>query len=241
MTTVRESQPGDDPTAELAQDRDQALQLVAVSHETVRRLDQYVTLLLDWQQRMNLIAPSTIPKIWTRHIADSLQLLELAPTAKVWLDLGTGAGFPGLPIACALAGEPGAEIHLVESVGKKAEFLREVVRHIDVPAVVHAVRIEDFANNASVRPDVVTARALAPLEKLLALSHPFSKRGAQGLFLKGQDVGSELTAAAKCWKFEPVLIPSKTSPNSRIISVRNWVPRGPAPLARRPKPGKHRP
>jgi 16S rRNA (guanine527-N7)-methyltransferase len=208
----------------LAEDRERALQIVPVSREIAERLDRYVTLLLDWQQRMNLIAPSTIPQIWTRHLADSLQLLDLAPHAKNWIDLGSGAGFPGLAIACALADVPDVEVHLVESNGKKANFLREAARHIGVPVTVHGVRIEDFAKNSPAQPDIVTARALAPLNEILSLAHPFSEKGAQGLFLKGQDVAFELTNAAKYWKFEPVLVPSKTSPNSRIVSVRHWEP-----------------
>src|SRR5688572_8045840 len=116
---------GADRDSLLAEDRARALQLTPVSREIAARLDRYVTILLDWQQRMNLIAPSTIPLIWTRHIADSLQLLDLAPEAQIWVDLGSGAGFPGLAIACALADVPGAAIHLVESVGKKANFMRE--------------------------------------------------------------------------------------------------------------------
>ena len=211
----------------LAQDRERALQLTPVSREIAARLDQLVALLIEWQQRMNLVASSTIPQLWTRHIADSLQLLDLAPGAKIWTDLGSGAGFPGLAIACALADVPGAAIHLVESNGKKANFLRDAARHIGVPATVHAVRIEDFAKNLAVRPDIVTARALAPLNEILTLAHPLSKTGAQGLFLKGQDVASELTHAAKYWRFEPVLVPSKTSPNSQIVSVRYWEPRRP--------------
>ena len=209
----------------LAEDRARALELTPVSREIAARLDRFVALLLDRQQRLNLIAPSTIPNVWTRHVADSLQLLELAPQARTWIDLGSGAGFPGLVIACALADAPGAEVHLVESTGKKSDFLREAARHIGVPATVHGVRIEDFSKNWTLRPDIVTARALAPLDEILALAHPFSKTGAQGLFLKGQDVGSELTLASKYWKFEPVLVPSKTSPNSRIVSVRHWEPR----------------
>jgi 16S rRNA (guanine527-N7)-methyltransferase len=209
----------------LAQDRARALQLTPVSHEMTARLDRYVTCLLDWQQRMNLIAPSTIPTLWTRHIADSLQLIELAPQVKVWVDLGSGAGFPGLVIACALAGEVGASVHLVESIGKKAAFLREAARLIDAPAVVHAMRIEEFVKTFGERADVVTARALAPLNEIFKLAYPLAKTGAQGLFPKGQDVASELTAASKYWKFEPVLVPSKTSPTSRIVSVRHWAPR----------------
>ena len=208
-----------------AGDRERALQLTPVSREIAARLDHLAESVVEWQQRVNLVAPSTIPSLWTRHIADSLQLLELAPNAKIWVDLGSGAGFPGLVLACAVADIAEAAIHLVESNGKKANFLREVVRLIGAPAVVHHVRIEDFAKTFDARPDVITARALAPLSETLALAYPLSKTGAQGLFLKGQDVGSELTQASKYWKFEPVLVPSKTSPSSRIVSVRRWEPR----------------
>ena len=124
--------------SDLAKDREQALALTPVSRETAERLDRFVDLLFDWQRRVNLIAPSTEPVLWTRHIADSLQLLPLAPDARVWADLGSGAGFPGLVIACALADRPGALVHLVESNGKKTAFLREAARAIDAPVVVHA-------------------------------------------------------------------------------------------------------
>jgi len=109
-------------------DRQRALTLTPVSSETLERLDRFVALLLNWQQRTNLIAPSTIPTIWTRHIADSLQLLDVAPDARTWVDLGSGAGFPGLVLASALAGVPKANVHLVERNGKKAAFLREAIR-----------------------------------------------------------------------------------------------------------------
>jgi 16S rRNA (guanine527-N7)-methyltransferase len=206
-------------------DREQALRLIPVPPQAVERLDRFAELLVDWQQRMNLVAASTVPLLWTRHIADSLQLLDLAPEAKIWLDLGSGAGFPGLAIACALADAPGVAVHLVESNGKKVRFLNEVAGTVALPVSVHRVRIEDFAKNCALRADVVTARALAPLHQILELAHPFAKTGAQGLFLKGQDVASELTEASKYWKFEPVLVPSKTSPTSRIVSLRHWEPR----------------
>ncbi|MGB7253590.1 MAG: RsmG family class I SAM-dependent methyltransferase, partial [Xanthobacteraceae bacterium] len=103
---------------DLVADRARGLALTPVSRETEARLDHFVTLLLQWQQHTNLIAPSTEPTIWTRHIADSLQLLDLAPNAKIWVDLGSGGGFPGLVIACALADKPGVQVHLVESIGK---------------------------------------------------------------------------------------------------------------------------
>ena len=114
--------------SDLAADRARALALTPVSRETSERLDRFVELLLRWQRTTNLIAPSTLSRLWTRHIADSLQLLELAPQARVWVDLGSGAGFPGLVIAVALTGKPGAAIHLVESNAKKAAFLREAQR-----------------------------------------------------------------------------------------------------------------
>src|ERR1700685_1362074 len=123
---------------ELAADRSRALALTPVSRETLDRLDRFVAILLEWQQRMNLIAPSTEPILWTRHIADSLQLLALAPNARRWADLGSGAGFPGLVLACALADTPGAEVHLVESKIKKATFLREAAQVTGAPAIVHA-------------------------------------------------------------------------------------------------------
>jgi 16S rRNA (guanine527-N7)-methyltransferase len=210
---------------ELAADRARGLALTPVSRETEARLDRFVELLLQRQQHMNLIAPSTEPVVWTRHIADSLQLLALAPNAKIWVDLGSGSGFPGLVIACALAGTPGVQIHLVESTGKKASFLRDAARLCDVPAIVHPERIADFVKHAPDRIDVVTARALAPLNKLLGEASPLLKKGALGLFPKGQDVGAELTEAAKCWKIQTSLVPSRTDPNARIVVVRELSPR----------------
>jgi 16S rRNA (guanine527-N7)-methyltransferase len=206
---------------DLTADRERALALTPVSREIADRLDRLVAILLDWIPRTNLIAPSTVPAIWTRHVADSLQLLAIAPNATRWVDLGSGAGFPGLVVAAALAGRPGAVVHLVESTGKKANFLRHAARHIAAPAVVHAVRIEDFVKTFREPIDVVTARALAPLSELLKLAHPLLKSGAQGLFLKGQDVGVELTEAAKSWSIDTELVPSKTSPQSRVVVLRS--------------------
>lgn len=210
---------------DLATDRARALALTPVSRETAARLDRFVAVLLDWQQRINLIAPSTEPKLWTRHIADSLQLIALAPAAKTWVDLGSGAGFPGLAVACALADSPGAHVHLVESNAKKAAFLREAIRVTRAPAVVHAVRIADFAKNIPERVDIVTARALAPLAELLSAAFPLLKRGAKGVFPKGQHVDAELTKAAKCWNIRTTLAPSRTEPTSRIVVVHNAEPR----------------
>lgn len=204
---------------DLTVDREAALKLTPVSRETSERLDGLVELLLRWSTHTNLIARSTLPTVWTRHIADSLQLLPLAPEANCWIDLGSGAGFPGLVIACALADKPEATIHLVESIGKKAAFLREAAEQLELPVTVHAVRIEDFGKNLQFRPDVVTARALAPLDELLKLAHPLLRTGALGLFPKGQDVEVELTKASKSWNIEASLVPSKTNPDSRIVAV----------------------
>ena len=184
------------PVADLATDRATALSLTPVSRETAARLDRLVEALLKWQTVTNLIAPSTVPHVWTRHIADSLQLLDLAPEARTWIDLGSGGGFPGLAIACALVERPGTCVHLVESNLKKAAFLREAVMLVAAPAIVHAQRIEEFVAGFRDQADVITARALAPLEDLLGYVAPLLKMGAQALLPKGQDVEVELTAAA---------------------------------------------
>jgi 16S rRNA (guanine527-N7)-methyltransferase len=192
-----------------------------VSRETWERLEQFVDLLLRWQRSTNLVSSSTIPQVWMRHVADSLQLVPIVPNVHRWIDLGAGGGFPGIVIACALAGKPGAEVHLIESVQKKAAFLRAATSELALPAIVHAQRIEDFVSASTERFDVVTARALAPLDKLLGYAIPLLKRGAVGLFPKGQDVEAELTQAAKSWTIEADLVPSRTDPRSRIVRVRH--------------------
>jgi 16S rRNA (guanine527-N7)-methyltransferase len=194
------------------------------------RLDTFVAVLLEWQQRMNLIASSTEPKLWTRHVADSLQLLALAPQAQIWVDLGSGAGFPGVALACALADRPGVRVHLVERSTKKAAFLREAVQATGAPAEVHAVGLEDFVENLAVPVDVVTARALAPLAALLTATYPLLKIGTLGLFPKGQDVDAELTAAAKCWSIQSSLAPSLTDPKAKIVRVTG--------IEKLPRPGR---
>jgi len=224
----------------LSTDHEQALALTPVSRETSHRLDRLVELLVDWQQRMNLIASSTIPVLWTRHVADSLQLLALAPNARIWADLGSGAGFPGLVIACALAETEGARVHLVESNGKKAAFLREALRVTGAPAEVHTMRVADFVDNSTEPIDVVTARALAPLPELLTMAHPLLKRGTVGVFPKGQDVGFELTEAAKCWNIQFGLSQSLTDARGQIVVVRG-LESTTAPARRKPQKKGSRP
>ncbi|HEX9071227.1 MAG TPA: 16S rRNA (guanine(527)-N(7))-methyltransferase RsmG [Pseudolabrys sp.] len=188
------------------------------------RLDTYVKVFLLWQSKLNLVASSTLHELWTRHIADSLQLLPLVPEAHVWVDLGSGGGFPGIPIACALADHPGAKVYLIESNGKKAAFLREAVRATGAAAVVHQERAEKFGESCAETVHAVTARALAPLKILCDLAFPLISRGAVGLFPKGQDIDAELTDAAKYWKLEAAKVPSKTSPESSIVVIRSLKP-----------------
>ncbi len=211
--------------SDLASDKKRALALTPVSRETEARLDRFVALLLEWNAKTNLVAPSTLPELWTRHIADSLQLVDLAPGARIWVDLGSGGGFPGIPIACVLAGQSNARVHLVESNGKKAAFLREAVRATGVPAVVHAERIENFGDSFMTEVHVVTARALAPLKSLCDQSFPLLSKGAIGLYPKGQDVEAELTETAKYWKVRSQLAPSRTAADGRIVIVRSLEPR----------------
>jgi 16S rRNA (guanine527-N7)-methyltransferase len=216
---------------DLAADKARALRLVPVSRETEKRLDMFVDVLLLWQRTTNLVASSTLARLWTRHIADSLQLIALAPKARVWVDLGSGGGFPGLPIACVLADEPGVMVHLVESNGKKAAFLREAVRLTGVPAQVHQARAEKFGESYTEVVHVVTARALAPLKTLCDQAFPLVTRGAMALFPKGQDVDAELTEAAKYWSIEASKVPSKTSPDSCVVVITGLRRRG-SPQAR---------
>nr|WP_315825826.1 MULTISPECIES: 16S rRNA (guanine(527)-N(7))-methyltransferase RsmG [unclassified Bradyrhizobium] len=200
-------------------DKAAALALTPVSRETEQRLDRYVALLLEWQAKTNLIAPSTLPHLWTRHIADSLQLLDLAPDARIWIDLGSGGGFPGVVLACALAERDGAQVHLVERNAKKAAFLREAIRVTGAPGIVHLSEIGDIVEKWGGRVDCVTARALAPLHQLIGFAEPLVKKGARALFLKGQDVEAELTESTKYWKIESKLHSSRTGGQGWIVAI----------------------
>jgi 16S rRNA (guanine527-N7)-methyltransferase len=179
-------------------------------------LEAYRALLTRWNASMNLVGPSALAEFWPRHAYDSAQLLALAPGARTWADLGAGAGFPGLVLAILLKGHSGARVHLVESMAKRCRFLSEAARSLDLPVHVHNARAEQLA----IKVDIVTARACAPLVRLLGYAEPYLKAGATGLFLKGQDVVAELTEAAKCWKFEAELLASSSHPNGRILQVK---------------------
>jgi 16S rRNA (guanine527-N7)-methyltransferase len=203
----------------LAADKVEALRLTPVSRETEMRLDRYVDLLRLWQAKTNLVAPSTLPNLWTRHIADSLQLLSLAPSARRWVDFGSGGGFPGIVLACALAEMPDATVHLIERNAKKAAFLREALRVTNASGVVHLSDIGDSVDSNLTRIDCVTARALAPLHQLVGWAAPLVEQGAKALFLKGQDVELELTEATKYWNIEPRLHSSLTGGHGWIVEL----------------------
>ncbi|MBS1167532.1 MAG: rsmG [Proteobacteria bacterium] len=195
------------------------------------RFATYVELVRKWQPVKNLVAPSTLPDIWRRHVADGAQAFAAFPTAKRWLDLGSGAGFPGLVTAILLADVEGGGVTLVESNGRKAAFLQTVARELKLPAKIICDRIESvperLADNAD-RFDAVSARALASLDKLLAYAEPWLTTGATGVFHKGQDFDAERRQAALAWSFDLVEQQSRIEPDSRIVLV-DHVRRLPTP------------
>jgi 16S rRNA (guanine527-N7)-methyltransferase len=199
-------------------DRERVLTAAGVSRETATRLDLYVSQLQRWQSVKNLVGPATLSEVWTRHVADALQLLALAPNARTWLDLGSGAGIPGLILAIAGAERPGFRVDLVESNARKCAFLTEAIRVTGAPARVCNARIEAvIADHVGV--EIVCARALAALDQLLAWTEPVLKSGTTGLFPKGREVEAELTEAARRWRFVYDLLPSQTDSAARIVRV----------------------
>lgn len=188
-----------------------------VSRETMARLDRHVALLARWNPRINLVSRDSLPEIWHRHIADSAQLwLRRPPEARLWLDLGSGAGFPGLVIAAFATETPGLTVRLIESDARKAAFLATVIRDADLPAEVVTDRIEDLAPQSA---DVISARALAPLASLLAMTENHRRPGGIGLFPKGRTVHKEVEEAARAWRFAPVVHPSLTDPAAGIVEI----------------------
>ncbi len=199
-----------------------------VSRETLARLTAYQALLGKWQKAINLVGPATLDQFWSRHVADSAQLLALAPTAApeqdtVWLDFGSGAGFPGLVLAIMLAEHaPRAHMHMVESDRKKVNFLRTVLRDTGVKGTVHHTRIEELAldkPDALARVNVVTARALAPLDDLAAYMAPFVNPSTIALLHKGRDWHDELTACQKNWNMTVETHASCTDEAARIVEI----------------------
>lgn len=189
-----------------------------VSRESLRRLDIYIEALSAWQRRINLIGPSTVEEIWTRHVMDALQVIPLLPEGtKVIADLGSGAGVPGLVIAIAAE----LEAHLYESNGKKAAFLRHAGRVTGARVIIHQERLETLSSMETVpRVQAVLARALAPLPLLLEYAEPFLAQGAIALFHKGRDVDKDLTEATKYWKIQALKHSSITDSRGVILEVK---------------------
>lgn len=189
----------------------------AVSRETLTKLERYGELLVDWQQRMNLVGSSTLPDVWQRHFRDSAQLAGLAPRLghrPLWLDIGAGGGFPGLVLAALGTGE----IHLVESIAKKCRFLEAVIDELALTdAVVHHARVEALPR---FRADVITARACANLAQLFDWGLRFAASSTVWLLPKGAAVDEELAAAGKSWLFDAELVPSRTDERGRILVAR---------------------
>ncbi len=199
-------------------DREAACELMNVSRETFELLELYEHLLLKWQSIKNLVARSTLDSIWTRHFADSAQIATLRRDACKWVEIGSGAGFPGMVIAIMRRDMAGTEVHLIESDNRKCAFLREVARLTGAPATIHHARAEDIVHDLPPM-DVVTARAVMALEELLCICEPILEKGAEGLFLKGQDVAEELTSSPIFSRFELKFLPSKTDPSAQIVRV----------------------
>jgi 16S rRNA (guanine527-N7)-methyltransferase len=186
------------------------------THAQMADIEAYRLILADWNSRMNLVGPSAMAEFWGRHAFDSAQLLALAPDARLWADLGAGAGFPGLILAILLRQTPGARVHLVETLAKRCRFLSAVVSELALPAVVHNSRAELM----SLKVDRVVARAFAPMVRLLGHAQPYFKAGAIGLFLKGEGVDAELAEATKDWSFQARQFPSRSDPRGRIVEIK---------------------
>ncbi|MEO8925764.1 MAG: 16S rRNA (guanine(527)-N(7))-methyltransferase RsmG [Caulobacteraceae bacterium] len=188
------------------------------AHE--RDLETFRAMLEVANAQMNLVGSASLGDFHRRHFLDSAQLLWFSARAtRVWADLGSGAGLPGLVLAIALKGRVGARVHLIESVAKKCRFLAEVVARLDLPAEVHNARAETL----DLKAEIVTARACAPLTRLLGFAEPYLARGARALFLKGEGAEAEINEAHKAWRFKVNTHPSLSDPRGCILSVSELV------------------
>ncbi|PLP57159.1 16S rRNA (guanine(527)-N(7))-methyltransferase RsmG [Mesorhizobium loti] len=199
----------------------QSLQAVAghVSRETFTALETFESHFLKWNNRINLVAASTESDVWRRHILDSAQLASIEPTARRWVDIGSGGGFPGLVMAFLL-GERGGSIDLVESNRKKTGFLQATVGQFRLPARIIARRIEDSYPFVDA-PEIVTARALASLTDLLELTEPWLATGTRALFHKGRDYQREIEESTHRWRFDLVEHPSMIDTQGVVLDLRN--------------------
>ena len=191
-----------------------------VSRETFDELRLFENEFRRWSARINLVAPSTREDIWERHILDSAQLMPITGMATSWLDLGSGGGFPGAIVALMLKGRQGAHIDLVESNQKKSAFLRTVLGQLGAPAHIHAARIESLYKSIR-NPDIVTARALAGLSSLLALTEPWLSAGTRAFFHKGREYAVEVEESIQHWHYDLVEHPSVTEHGAVILEIAN--------------------
>jgi len=200
------------------------LGLADLSPDFLQRLKIYERLLGKWQRVINLVGPSTLENIWVRHFADSLQVSDAVPTARKWVDMGSGAGFPGLVTALRYTDDPNAAVHLIESDQRKCAFLREVSRETGAPAIIHCGRLEDIIPILDESIDAVSARALAPLPILIAYADKFLKKGAIGVFPKGEQAAAELTDSASISKYSIVTVDSRTRSLAKLFIVKACDP-----------------
>jgi 16S rRNA (guanine527-N7)-methyltransferase len=191
--------------------------LTGASDAAMADLTLFLARLTEANAVMNLVGPDSIPDFWNRHAWDSAQLLDLAPDAQTWADLGAGAGFPGVVLAILLKGRSGSHVWLIDSLGKRCRFLQSIVDELALPATVINGRAEDQA----LKVDVVTARAVAPMERLLGYAQPYVRAGAQAVFLKGEKAEAELLEARKVWHLDAELAVSRSDTRGRIVTVRS--------------------
>jgi 16S rRNA (guanine527-N7)-methyltransferase len=203
------------------------LEVADVSRETLDRIAVFLALVRRWNAAENLVAPGEVHALWTRHCSDSAQLPALVPEVpgapRRWIDIGSGAGFPGIVIA--LTSPPGTHVDLIESNRRKCAFLRQAIRETGAPATVHPGRAEALLPAWPRPADIVTARAVAPLDRLLTLAAPVLARGARGLFPKGREHQTEIDEAALAWEFDLVKHPSRIDPDGVILELTNVRPR----------------
>ncbi|WP_036242281.1 16S rRNA (guanine(527)-N(7))-methyltransferase RsmG [Methylocystis sp. SB2] len=202
--------------------REEALGLFPELKPIEAELEIYESLLRRWQAKINLISSATLGEVWLRHFADSAQVHAAAPHVRRWADLGSGAGFPGLVTALLLKSTPGALVHLIESDQRKAGFLRAVSRETGAPAVIHAGRIESVLPNLA-EIGGVSARALAPLSRLVQLAEAPLEKGALGVFLKGEEWRDELTAVEALGSLSCESADSRTRKGARVVVVKHKV------------------
>lgn len=200
-------------------DINQELSHYNVSRETIAKLQQFAELLKEWNQKMNLVSRNSIDVLWERHILDSAQLIEYIPlTTKKLLDIGSGAGFPGIVLAILMQEKiPQARITLVESITKKTLYLKDVCEHLKLSNVrVENTRVENLQISA---PDVITARAVAALDILCGYMAKISGANTESLFLKGQSYKEEIAVAQKQWRFDLDVLPNKYSEDGVILKI----------------------